>query len=101
MTIQHTPGQWEVISGSTGRYRAPTIEVAVMLDDGRAQTLATVCQISAGQANARLISAAPDLLAALRDLTVDAEAAGWDAPEYSDVLNAARAAIAKATGGAA
>jgi len=49
--------------------------------------------------DARLIAAAPDLLAALRDLTVDAEAAGWDAPEYRDVLNAARAAIAKATGG--
>lgn len=48
------------------------------------------------KANARLIAAAPDLLAALKALE-------WavDGLEYAEEVAAARAAIAKATGGAA
>jgi hypothetical protein len=48
-------------------------------------------------ANARLIAAAPELLAALRELTIAAEASGWDVDaDNAPILNAARAAIAKA-----
>lgn len=49
-------------------------------------------------ANARLIAAAPEMLAALRELTIAAEAAGWDTCRYNaPILDAARDAIARAT----
>lgn len=49
------------------------------------------------RANAKMIVAAPDLLAALTALTIAAEAAGWDVePENRSALDNARAAIAKA-----
>lgn len=42
-------------------------------------------------------AAAVDMLAALRELTIAAEGAGWDVDQCnSPILNAARAAIAKA-----
>lgn len=48
-------------------------------------------------ANSALIAAAPEMLSALRELTIAAEAAGWDVDkENKPILNAARAAIAKA-----
>jgi hypothetical protein len=50
-------------------------------------------------ANAALIAAAPDMLEALRELVIAAEAAGWDLDDLNaPILNAARAAIAKAEG---
>ena len=69
----------------------------------------TICSLSdcVGEDEARLIAAAPDLLAALSDLlppTLCGES--WDLPEHDAVpititfgkLNAARAAISRATG---
>jgi len=59
-------------------------------------------QFAEAEANARLIAAAPDLLAALKALVVGVERD--DNPsdqghcEHSDEMNAARAAIAKAEG---
>jgi hypothetical protein len=64
----------------------------------------TVCNPSPmGEANARLIAAAPDLLAALRDLLSRAEieldqTATHDGIANCDALARCRAAIAKATG---
>jgi hypothetical protein len=62
----------------------------------------TVCNPSPmGEANARLISAAPDLLEALRDLLSRADldqSATHDGLENCDALARCRAAIAKATG---
>jgi hypothetical protein len=54
-----------------------------------------------GEANVRLIAAAPDLLAALQDLceTIEREASDVDSWAGRQ-LDAARAAIAKATGAA-
>jgi hypothetical protein len=52
-------------------------------------------------ADARLLAAAPDLLASLQELTADCElvdTAGGAGPENWDALKRARAAIAKATG---
>ena len=64
MTTQHTPGPWYIDcqneSAAIG-YRA------IVDNEGY-----TVCSPSPmGQANARLIAAAPDLLAALKDLLGD------------------------------
>lgn len=62
----------------------------------------TVCNPSPmGEANARLISAAPDLLEALRDLLSRADldqSATHDGLENCDALARCRAAIAKVTG---
>lgn len=51
------------------------------------------------EANARLIAAAPDLLEALVALIPDAEANDFGGPDTGARIAAARAAIAKATGG--
>ena len=59
----------------------------------------TICNPSPmGEANARLIASAPDLLAALNDLLADAVRLGITDSEYSGSAIAARAAIAKAEG---
>ena len=89
MTTQHTPGPWYIDcqneSAAIG-YRA------IVDGDGY-----TVCSPSPmGQANARLIAAAPDLLAALRLCERALEERDAEAEEHA--AKAARAAIAKATG---
>lgn len=57
----------------------------------------TICNPSPmGEANARLIAAAPDLLAALQSLVAVCENEGF--PHLGRILPAARNAIAKATG---
>lgn len=58
------------------------------------------------EADARLIAAAPELLAALQELLSYGAALGWDEldPTHDtrpETMRRARAAIAKATGGAA
>ena len=89
----HTPAPWQVISD------VPMAEIgyrAILAQDGE-----TICNPSPmGGANARLIAAAPNLLAALRDLLrVDCMAeAGMYRADRSEVQDRARAAIAKAEG---
>ena len=82
---QHTPGPWTVdnqyIHGPDG------IRFLAVAGDG------------AGQANARLIAAAPELLAALYLIATDPSAIYSGANAH--IGNIARAAIAKAKGGAA
>jgi len=91
MTTQHTPGPWYVDcqneSAAIG-YRA------IVDGDGY-----TVCNPSPmGQANARLIAAAPDLLAALEVVREYMDHAA-DQFSYEDIVQI-RAAIAKAKGAA-
>jgi hypothetical protein len=100
MNTQHTPGPWTIIDDleatlhneSPGRIES-VIEVGNR-DEGRTACYATNIE------DARLIKAAPDLLAALDDMV---KAFNVYAPkddsggEYNCVI-AARAAIAKATG---
>ena len=75
---------WEFLTGDDG---------AVIYSD--AGTVATISpDLIAHKANARLIAAAPDLLAALETLTKMVEDGDWTTVE----LNDARAAIAKAEG---
>lgn len=107
-TQRHTPGPW--VADHTGDYADdPAKVVKICYPDGQQRHLAKVydCYLPGdgdGDANARLIAAAPDLLAALEDLVGLAAAAMHDANrdggEYDDgvELAAARAAIAKARG---
>ena len=81
MKTQHTPGPWTVdnqyIHGPDG------IRFLAVAGDG------------AGQANARLIASAPDLLAALYSIATDPSAIYSGANAH--IGDIARAAIAKAT----
>lgn len=101
-TLAHTPGPWNISGAGMDRL--------IYSDSDQAWDLAIVrCGGNDRQteANARLIAAAPDLLAALEALLrngmggVTCDPAATYCPEYSgEVLIAARAAIAKAKGGA-
>lgn len=106
MSGQHTPGPWELdgiaIAGSDHRMG----DVCLMGDPAQyAGDTADMCDN--WEANARLISAAPDLLEALRACAkwmettrASGDAGFWDWHE-GDEYSRAMAAIAKATGGAA
>ena len=87
MQTKHTPGPWVTSSLPNGT------EWTVSADDG--DMLADLTGCPNEKANARLIAAAPDLLAlvldALDDPDVDILGSEW--------VRDARAAIAKATGG--
>ena len=90
MSAQYTPGPWVVdyshpdwVEGTT--IWANDVVIAHAVADQHHQT----------EANARLISAAPDLLAALQKIDANAaESVEW-------IRRVAREAISKATGGAA
>lgn len=87
-----TPGPWIAVANRGNNAVSDVVD-----RDG--YTIAHCRNVSVGcwDANARLIAAAPDLLAALEDLCAAYEACnGKDHPAYKQ----ARAAIAKAEGGA-
>jgi hypothetical protein len=94
---KHSPGPWHL----NEIVRRPTFVMA---------GLQCVCEIAHpgdfsnpspdAKANARLISASPDLLAALEALLEDAIALGLEDSPYSGVVIQARNAIKKATKGA-
>jgi len=98
--VRHTPGPWVIDANDRYHVESP---------DGSALpwSIATISG-SAGpgtnrsEANARLIAAAPDLLAALEKLLSYNEAIMADRINYrpEDHASVARAAIAKATGAA-
>ena len=96
MNTQHTPGPWTAVDG--GRYIQSSREHGV---NTTTQHDLDICRLDyennmlAGErvANARLIAAAPDLLAALRTL-VELEERGQ--PPGTDDIATGRAAIAKA-----
>ena len=103
---QHTPGPWvtggcgddgwRMILGPKTRFyhafgEAYTTGIAhISVSDCEAEDLA----------NARLIAAAPELLAALQELFATASIRATTAESSIAAIDAARAAIAKATGGA-
>jgi hypothetical protein len=111
---KHTPGDWQVFNmihaerhermtpDEIGEYVANSIRKT--LSDGGSNDFLFVstgegapdiCHVGngpAGPANARLIAAAPDLLAALRRVVAVAD-------RQTDEFDAARAAITKAEGG--
>ena len=94
MTTQHTPAPWY---WSDNVPDFPKNHCIIVDADGF--TIAEPSRMS--EADARLIAAAPELLIALRDLLEDAIALGIWESNMSGSAVAARAAIARATGGAA
>ena len=93
MNAQHTRGPWRVDRLDHNG------QSVVMNDNIEIATCWHHCVGSIEQemhANARLIAAAPDMLAALRQV-VD-ETAGGMVPPSTDAIDAARVAIAKAEG---
>ena len=103
MTNQHTPGPWHVGIGNGDGSIFPEVGRTRLEDGGT--TLYPIAQVNRGwnavedDANARLIAAAPDLLAALRNVIASYRAN--DPDSMANAINDAEAAIAKATGGAA
>jgi len=99
---EHTPGPWEL--ADIGDYSDFDGNSRVVLGDDRRIAVVKVTPGSAlfaeSDANARLIAAAPDLLAALEAMVRDADR-NQRPGGGSDVPDSARAAIAKAKGGAA
>ena len=98
MKAKHTPGPWNAFVGEDGGF-------VISPDDNL-----HICLCSRSPwpqrgkesgANARLISAAPDLLAALNRLVHLTAILPPDMDEPGSAMADARAAIAKATGGEA
>jgi len=95
--VKHTPGPWFAVRNSCYWEVNPAREVG---DYDTPFTVADCCASDPGdttglqEANARLIAAAPDLLAALEGLLAILDAGAL----YETQSVAARAAIAKATG---
>ena len=105
---KHTPGPWRVWSEKDDDGRITVLEVCETQDRGRHSHFASVAKHwPEAEANARLISAAPDLLAALiaceHELlavlrSINTDSVHFDGDEFHERLKASRAAIAKAEG---
>ena len=97
----HTPSPWRVVEG-----RGDSLNVVSGPEGSRGFLIAEVTALAPAAsdeewaANARLISAAPDLFAACKAVFADFELhiRGRNAPGYQDHWKAVRAAIAKAEG---
>lgn len=85
MNAKHTPGPWIVE------------EVDTLLEVCNEETLFTVARVFRHEQNARLISAAPELLEALQS-AIGMLRGCQETPERVERYERARAAIAKATG---
>lgn len=98
----HTPGPWE-ISGAALDIRANAGGMRMIASVYQPETHPLAPTDAMSVANARLIAAAPDLLAALKqsELAVAELCVGQDpANECWNILAQVRAAIAKAKGAA-
>lgn len=86
--IKHTPGPWIVVED---RYKSNNIrERAIRTADTKIQIAVTNEYVNEDEMNAKLISAAPELLLALQTIVFD-----WDGEAEDMYL--AREAIRKAT----
>ncbi|MDM8352859.1 hypothetical protein [Brevundimonas diminuta] len=98
--VKHTPGEWRLDTGPSGRAYGVSavtplgLRVPVVVWRGIAKPAS-----DEGQANARLIAAAPDLFEAVQALlnTSGARKSGYDAFEYSKAVALAENALSKAT----
>lgn len=89
MNTTHTPGPWYLNIDTVHIRKGVSIQPVTRHMDAQ------------GMADARLIAAAPDLLAALAELVAEADAPhGWEGHKNSQTygFKLAREAIAKATG---
>ena len=86
-TSKHTPGPWQVMNRTAG--------IAVEANSGTVVAAGVINCITYD--DARLIAAAPDMLAALRRIITTMEADKTDGTVYyADMAAIARAALAKA-----
>lgn len=100
--VKHAPGPWSYHSASADacidaieRHGQDMNAVYAFNNDGEVGTVCFLSDTMIGEANARLIAAAPDLLEALRDVT----RGGWGSDgDRAASMRAARAAITKAIG---
>ena len=98
---KHTPGPWLIAESVVSRHAVTNMRRIRSKNEGLEH--GAVCDVygiqdgSEASANARLIAAAPDLLDALKTIIEDIDSEFGTDCDY----NKARAAIAKATGGAA
>ena len=110
MSNKHTPGLWAVSKGYDGSLSVSATK-SFRINNISAGT-PVICDVYhhldadgfSGEANARLIAAAPDLLEALLGmLAIDQEnhQRGHDDDDVCKEVQTARAAIAKANGGGA
>lgn len=109
MTQQHTPGPWQIETWNySGSRTVPTIRtakdaIAQLCNLWRPEDNPHEMGVAEQEANARLIAAAPDMLAALKAF-LRAPSIGSSGPGSVSIevqtfnLNEARAAIAKAEG---
>lgn len=91
----HTPGPWVI--GRSGHGRPYQVETAGGLCITKWGGISRPASAE-GEANARLIAAAPELLAALDDLLIAYCDPGNQGSDHDEKVEAARAAIAKARG---
>jgi len=95
---KHTPGPWQIAEAVQSRYTPTNMRRVRAVDEGHDH--GAVCEVygvrddSVAAANARLIAAAPELLAAL--VNIERNCGGSVTEQY--IARLARAAIAKATG---
>ncbi|MFV0679236.1 hypothetical protein [Ottowia sp.] len=95
---QHTPGPW-VTEGEVMSCGLRQALVVARTPGGPVFVATALPGLPGTAANARLITAAPDLLDALRDLLAAADMTyGWTPMQIEPLMGQARAAIAKALG---
>jgi hypothetical protein len=88
--MKHTPGPWTVIGRELHGPDDSGVIVARIPEWGKLADTA-----DPGPNNARLIAAAPDLLAALRALLRDCERLGFEGRNTARIKQQARAALAR------
>lgn len=99
MTAKHTPGPWEVVNKYGLLFvQAPTPEGHPYKDCTSKCEIMSDEDYPTKEDDVHLIAAAPDLLAALKDIVAEYYG-GLDIPQYHLIENAS-AAIDKAEGGA-
>lgn len=105
---EHTPGPWRVERSLDGRSDGYIRPVNGHVEPGAVAPVAVARVVGSRgrgetEANARLIAAAPELLAALEELVAWQNGPPLSTPKYEDgwgnAMRAAAAAIQKASGG--
>lgn len=100
LPVSHTPGPWETrpITGDLDRFGYGKMQFGSRQHGLVGSLIARPNEFGVAEANARLIAAAPDMLAALERLVVHPEFPACPCRQPECLTAAINAAIAKATG---